>query len=268
MRKRPLITWQGAYAILVCCFLIAPIVAAIILSFSSVSMLLIPPPGFSLQWYEAALSERKFISGFINSFQIALASSLIAGVVGTLAAVALNNYRFNGRETLRILLLLPLIVPSIVIGLGLLQSYTLVGAGGVGFWQVTMGHAVIGIPYVVYMVLAAMTHYDIRLEHAAQSLGASRLQTFFGVTFPMISTGVLAGIAFAFLVSFDEVALSLFLTRGNTLPLRLVQHIQYYADPSVAAVSTLTTVASIVLLLVAGVLLRRRDGRHPPRTTR
>ncbi|MEQ1945532.1 ABC transporter permease [Mesorhizobium sp. VNQ89] len=268
MRKRPLITWQGAYAILVCCFLIAPIVAAIILSFSSVSMLQMPPPGFSLQWYQAALSERKFISGFVNSFQIALASSLIAGVAGTLAAVALNNYRFNGRETLRILLLLPLIVPSIVIGLGLLQSYTLVGVGGVGFWQVTMGHAVIGVPYVVYMVLAAMTHYDIRLEHAAQSLGASRMQTFFGITFPMIRTGVLAGIAFAFLVSFDEVALSLFLTRGNTLPLRLVQHIQYYADPSVAAVSTLTTVASIMLLLIAGVVLKRRSGHYPPRATR
>lgn len=256
-------SWQGAYAILVCLFLIAPIVAAIMLSFSSISMLTLPPPGYSLQWYEAALSERRFISGFTISLQIALTSSLIAGVTGTLAAVALNNFRFNGRETLRILLILPLIVPSIVIGLGLLQSYTLVGVGGVGFWQATMGHAVIGVPYVVYMVLAAMTHYDIRLEHAAQSLGASRVQVFFGITLPMIRTGVLAGTAFAFLISFDEVALSLFLTRGNTLPLRLVQHIQYYADPSVAAVSTLTTGASIVLLVLAGLLLRRRVARKP-----
>lgn len=255
-------SWFGLYALLICAFLILPIVAAVILSFSSVSMLVMPPPGWSLQWYEAALSERRFIGGFYMSLKIAAAASLIGGITGTLAAVALNNYRFNGRETLRLLLILPLIVPSIVIGLGLLQGYTLVGVGGVGFWQATMGHAVIGVPYVVYMVLAAMTHYDLRLEQAALSLGASRMQIFFGITFPLIRTGVLAGTAFAFLISFDEVALSLFLTRGNTLPLRLVQHIQYYADPSVAAVSTLTTMASIVALVLAGLVIGRGAKRR------
>lgn len=259
--RRPF-PWLGLYALLICGFLILPIVAAVILSFSSVSMLVLPPPGWSLQWYEAALSERRFVSGFYMSLKIAAAASLIAGITGTLAAVALNNYKFNGRETLRLLLILPLIVPSIVIGLGLLQSYTLVGVSGVGFWQATMGHAVIGVPYVVYMVLAAMTHYDLRLEQAALSFGASRAQIFFGITFPLIRTGVLAGTAFAFLISFDEVALSLFLTRGNTLPLRLVQHIQYYADPSVAAVSTLTTLASVVALVLAGLVLRRGAKRR------
>ena len=255
-------TWFGLYAIVVCGFLVLPILAAVILSFSSSSILSLPPPGWSLQWYEAALSERRFVSGFYMSLRIAVAASLIAGVTGTLAAVALNNYRFGGRDTLRLLLILPLIVPSIVIGLGLLQSYTLIGVNGIGFWQVTLGHAVIGVPYVVYLVLAAMTHYDIRLEKAALSLGASRLQVFSGITLPLIRTGVLAGTAFAFLISFDEVALSLFLTRGNTLPLRLVQHIQYYADPSVAAVSTLTTLASVVALVAAGLILRRGARRR------
>lgn len=262
MNNSRFFSWSGLYALVICGFLALPIVAAVILSFSSVSILVLPPPGWSLQWYEAALSERRFISGFFMSLKIATVASLIAGVTGTLAAVAINNYGFKGRETLRLLLILPLIVPSIVIGLGLLQSYTLMGVGGVGFWQATMGHAVIGVPYVVYMVLAAMTHYDLRLEQAAQSLGASKAQIFFGITFPLIRVGVLAGIAFAFLISFDDVALSLFLTRGNTLPLRLVQHIQYYADPSVAAVSTLMTMASVVALVFAGLIVRHSANRR------
>lgn len=257
-RRSPLLT---AYVALVCVFLVLPIVAAVVMSFSSVSMIGLPPPGLSLQWYEAALSERRFVQGFVMSVKIAAMSSLIAGVTGTLAAVALNNFRFAGGPALRLLLILPLIVPSIVIGLGLLQTYSLFGVGGVGFWQATLGHAVIGIPYVVYMVLAAMANHDTRLEQAALSLGASRGQVFLGITLPLIRVGVLSGTAFAFLISFDEVALSLFLTRGNTLPLRLVQHIQYYADPSVSAVSTLTTLVYVLLLAVAGFALRRRGAK-------
>lgn len=254
-------SFLAVYVVLVCVFLALPIVAAVIMSFSSVSMITLPPPGWSLQWYETAFGERRFVRGFILSCQIAAMSSLIAGVTGTLAAVALNNYRFTGREALRLLLILPLIVPSIVIGLGLLQSYSLFGMRGVGFWQATLGHAVIGIPYVVYMVLASMANHDQRLEQAALSLGASRTQVFFGITLPLIRVGVLAGTGFAFLISFDEVALSLFLTRGDTLPLRLIQHIQYYADPSVSAVSTMTTAVSVALLALAGLVIRHLNAK-------
>lgn len=258
-RPAPLL---AAYVVVVCLFLVLPILAAVVMSFSSVSMIALPPPGLSLQWYAAALSERRFVQGFVLSCQIAATSSLIAGATGTLAAVALNNFRFNGREALRLLLILPLIVPSIVIGLGLLQGYAILGLGGVGFWQATLGHTVIGVPYVVYLVLASMANHDTRLEQAALSLGATRLQVFTGITLPLIRVGVLSGTAFAFLISFDEVALSLFLTRGNTLPLRLVQHIQHYADPSVSAVSTLTTLVSVVILAIAGLVLRRRGARR------
>ncbi len=249
--------WLALHVALVCVFLLAPIVAAIILSFSSVAKLVLPPPGLSLQWYEAALHERKFVTGLINSLWIAAISSSIAGFAGTLAAVALNNYRYAGKEVMRVLLIMPLIVPSLVIGLGLLQTYTLAGVAGTGLWQASLGHAVIGLPYVVYLVLAAMAHYDVRLEHASMTLGASRVATFRRITLPLIRPGVVAGMAFAFLVSFDEVALSLFLTRGDTLPLRLIQHIQYYADPSVAAVSSLLAVLSVAALWLAATVLRQ-----------
>ncbi len=248
----------AAYVGLVTVFLLGPIVVAVILSFSNVSQLIFPPPGLSFQWYEVAWENRKFVDGFVVSTIIATISSAMAGVAGTLAAVAINNYRFVGRSAIQSLVIMPLIIPAVVIGLGLLQTLSSAGIRP-GILAASLGHSIIGIPYVVYLVLAALSGYDIRLEHAAQSLGASRLRIFVDITFPAVRPGMIAGIAFAFLMSFDNVAMSIFLARGNPLPLRLMQHIQYYADPSVAAVSTVLVVISLLGLLLFGRMLRRRD---------
>lgn len=248
----------GFYVIIVSAFLVGPIAIAVVLSFSSVEQLLFPPPGLSLKWYLAAWNNDKFLSGFGVSTTIAAISSVIAGVAGTLAAVALNNFRFRGRAAMRALIVVPLVVPTIVIGLGLLQGFSKVGVGP-GILAASLGHAVIGIPYVTYLVLAAMSNYDLRLDDASVTLGASRVGTFFRVTLPLIRSGVIAGVAFAFLMSFDQVSISLFLTRGDPLPLRLMQHIQYNADPSVAAVSAVLIVASLAVMLVAGHTLQQHD---------
>lgn len=246
------------YVIVVSAFLVAPIAIAVVLSFSSVEQLAFPPPGLSLKWYLAAWNNDKFLSGFGVSAAIAALSSAMAGVAGTLAAVALNNFRFRGRAAMRALIVVPLVVPTIVIGLGLLQGFSLVGVGP-GILAASLGHAVIGIPYVTYLVLAAMSNYDMRLDDASVTLGASRVGTFFRITLPLIRPGVIAGVAFAFLMSFDQVSISLFLTRGDPLPLRLMQHIQYNADPSVAAVSAVLIVASLAVMLVAGRTLQQHD---------
>jgi putative spermidine/putrescine transport system permease protein len=246
------------YVWLVSAFLMAPIAVAVVLSFSSVSQLEFPPPGLSLDWYRVAWDNDKFVNGFIVSTAIAAISSTIAGIAGTFAAVAINNYRFFGRAAIQSLVIMPLIIPAVVIGLGLLQALSTFGLRP-GILAASLGHSVMGIPYVVYLVLAALSGYDIRLEHAAQSLGASRLRTFLDVTFPVVRPGMVAGIAFAFLMSFDNVAMSIFLARGDPLPLRLMQHIQYYADPSVAAVSTVLLAISLVALVLFGRMLRKRD---------
>lgn len=246
------------YVFIVSAFLLAPIVIAVILSFSRIEQLTFPPPGFSLRWYEAAWENEKFFSGFVVSVTIAAISSGLAGVAGTLAAVALNNFRFAGRAAMRALLVMPLVVPTVVIGLGLLQGFARVDIGP-GVLAASLGHAVIGIPYVTYLVLASMSNYDLRLDDASISLGASRTMTFFRVTLPLIRPGVIAGVAFAFLMSFDQVSLSLFLTRGDPLPLRLMQHIQYNADPSVGAVSTVLLIVSLLVMLLAGRTLQQQD---------
>lgn len=248
----------ACYVFIVSAFLLAPIVIAVILSFSSIEQLTFPPPGFSLRWYEAAWANEKFFSGFAVSVTIAAISSALAGVAGTLAAVALNNFRFAGRAAMRSLLVMPLVVPTVVIGLGLLQGFARVDVGP-GVLAASLGHAVIGIPYVTYLVLASMSNYDLRLDDASISLGASRMMTFFRVTLPLIRPGVIAGVAFAFLMSFDQVSLSLFLTRGDPLPLRLMQHIQYNADPSVGAVSTVLLIVSLLVMLLAGRTLQQQD---------
>lgn len=258
MARPPLLS---AYVGLVSLFLLGPIVVAVVLSFSSVSQLVFPPPGFSLNWYKVAWENDKFVDGFVVSTIIATVSSVIAGVAGTLTGIALNNYRFFGRTAVQTLTILPLVVPAIVIGLGLLQTLSIVGIRP-GIVAASLGHSVMGVPYVTYLVLAALSGYDIRLEHASQSLGASRLETFLHVTFPIVRPGALAGVAFAFLMSFDNVAMSIFLARGDPLPLRLMQHIQYYADPSVAAVSTVLVLISLAGLLLFGRMLRQRDVRN------
>ena len=248
----------AAYVGLVTVFLLGPIVVAIALSFSNVSQLVFPPPGFSFEWYVVAWDNRKFVDGFVVSTIIATISSAMAGVAGTLAGISINNYRFFGRSAVQSLVIMPLIIPAVVIGLGLLQTLSWAGIRP-GILAASLGHSIIGIPYVVFLVLAALSGYDIRLEHAAQSLGASRLRTFLDITLPTVRPGMIAGVAFAFLMSFDNVAMSIFLARGDPLPLRLMQHIQYYADPSVAAVSTVLVVISLVGLLLFGRLLRKRD---------
>jgi putative spermidine/putrescine transport system permease protein len=192
------------------------------------------------------------------SVGIAACVALLSVVAGTLAAIAINHHRFRGRAAVQTFVMLPLLLPSVVIGLGLLQSlgwYRI----PTGFLAAVLGHSVIGIPYVTYLVLASLASYDLTLEHASLNLGAGRLETFRRITLPLLSSGIAAGAIFAFLLSFDNVALSLFLTRGNTLPLRLMQHIQYYADPSVAAASSVLILFSLAVLFVIGRLLRHRE---------
>jgi len=248
----------GAYVAAVSVFLLAPIAVAVVLSFSSVSQLRFPPPGLSLQWYVKAASTPEFVSGFAISVGIAACVAAVSVVAGTLAAIAINHYRFRGRTAVQTFVMLPLVLPTVVIGLGLLQTlgwYRI----RTGFLAAVLGHCVIGIPYVTYLVLASLASYDLTLEQASLNLGASRLETFRRITLPLLAPGIMAGAIFVFLLSFDNVALSLFLTRGDTLPLRLMQHIQYYADPSVAAVSSVLILFSLAVLFVVGRLLRQRE---------
>lgn len=232
-------------------FLVAPIAAAVLLSLSADDSLKFPPSGWSLRWY-GAIGELDWLGpSLAKSLIIAAASTVLAAVAGTGAAIAINHYRFRGRSLMQTLVLLPLTLPAVVLGLG--QLFLFAGLGwSPGTLTAILGHAVAGIPFVVYLVLSAFANYDLTLEKASANLGASTVATFRRITLPLIAPGIAAGSVFAFLMSFDNVSLSIFITRGDTLPLRLMQQIQFYANPTVAAVSTLIIAGSAVLVVIAG----------------
>ncbi len=244
-----------AYVLALTVFLLLPLVMAVVLSFSDSYRLEFPPPGYSLRWYEMALSNTQFTTAFWNSFRTAFFVAVLAGIAGTAAAIALNHYRFFGRAWVQLLIVMPLAVPGIVVGLGQLFSLRYLGLAP-GQTASTLAHGILGVPYVTFMVLASLSNYDITLEHASANLGAGRWRTFWSITFPHVRPGVIAGCVFAFLISFDQISLSLFVSRGDLLPLRLLQYIQYSNDPSVAAVSALLVVLALVVLVFFGRVLR------------
>lgn len=237
------------FAAFVVLFLMGPIIIAGIVAFSSGDRLEFPIPGFSLRWFLVALQTPQYIEGLTVSVIIGLGNALIATIAGTGAAIALHRYRFHGRSAVQALVMLPIAMPAIVLGLGLLFTLAVYDMRP-GILAATLGHAVLGVPYVVAMVSAALANHDGSLERASMNLGVGPVGTFFRVTLPMIRGGVMAGAVSAFLISFDNFSLSLFITRGDTLPLRLMQQLLAYADPSVAAISTLLVFASLAGMAV------------------
>lgn len=237
------------FAAFVVLFLMGPIIIAGIVAFSSGDRLEFPIPGFSLRWFLVALQTPQYIEGLTVSAIIGLGNALLATIAGTGAAIALHRYRFHGRSAVQALVMLPIAMPAIVLGLGLLFTLAVYDMRP-GILAATLGHAVLGVPYVVAMVSAALANHDGSLERASMNLGVGPVGTFFRVTLPMIRGGVIAGAVSAFLISFDNFSLSLFITRGDTLPLRLMQQLLAYADPSVAAISTLLVFASLAGMAV------------------
>jgi putative spermidine/putrescine transport system permease protein len=236
------------YTGLVVLFLLLPIVLGAVVSFSSSDRLEFPLPGFSLRWFQEAWRNVQFVDGLWTSLIIAVSSAALATIAGTGAAIALNHYRFRGHSIVQVAVMLPVSLPGIVLGLGLLFVLSTYGMRP-GKMAAIFGHATASIPYVVAMVTAALANYDRALERASLNLGVSPARTFFRITLPLIRGGVIAGAISAFLISLDNVSLSLFITRGDTLPLRLMQQLLFYADPSIAAMATILLALSLGMLL-------------------
>ena len=242
--------------------LILPILVVMVISFSSASFLTFPPPGFSLRWYEKFFSDPNWMDAFWHSAVIAAASAGISVVLGASAAMGIVRSEIRGKSIIMLLLVSPVIVPPVVLGLSLYSlflRFDLVGS----IWGLASAHAIGGIPLVVIIVSAALQSVDRRLEQAAALHGASPLTVFRTVTLPAIAPGLAAATFFAFLHSFDELVLSLFLSSAQlkTLPLMLWADINYQLNPVLAVVSSLEVLLVVIGLALAGpVLARTRAG--------
>jgi len=264
--KKPLIQQLPSYGLylicgLICLFLISPMFIVIPISFSSSQFLKFPPPGFSIQWYENYFAGRDWISATLTSFQVAFLTMVAATFLGTLLAMALARGKFPGKNLIYFVAVSPMVVPLIITAISLYFFFSklrLVGTipGLVG------AHTILTIPFVLVIVSGTLKGFDETLERASLSLGASPLKTFFYVTLPVIRPGVISGALFAFIISFDELVVVIFLcgVETVTLPKRMWDGIRLEIDPTIAAVSTLLIGLS-VLMLLAMELLRMKRGK-------
>lgn len=246
---------------LVLLFLMAPIFIVVPISFSSSLYLDFPPRGFSLQWYERFLDSSEWTAALWTSVQAGILATLLACVLGTAAALGLARSRFPGKSLVIGFLVSPMIVPVIVLAIALYAVYAKMKLVG-NLFGLVLAHAALGLPFVIVTVSATLQRVDERLEHAALSLGATPFKAFWHVLFPLIRPGVIAGAVFAFIASWDDVVIALFVsgTRSATLPKRMWEGLRSEIDPTIAAVSTLLIGLSVALMLVLE-LLRRRSAR-------
>jgi putative spermidine/putrescine transport system permease protein len=246
---------------LVLLYLIFPVLIVVPLSFSSAPYLQFPPPGFSLRWYEKYFDRTDWVAATILSVQIGLVTAVLATILGTAASLALVRGRFPGRQAINSFIVSPLIIPTIIVAIGIYFFYASLRFVGNPL-ALAVAHTALAIPFVVVNVSATLEGFDERLEWAAMNLGANRWQTFFKVTLPIIRPGVFAGALFAFITSFDELIVALFISGSGavTLPRKMWDGLRQEIDPTIAAVSTILIAVSVAILASAE-LLRARSER-------
>lgn len=237
---------------LVVLFSAAPILALVMLSFTAGEYIAWPPVGFSLKWYGRILAMPGFVDSLWLSLGLAAQSTALSLVLGIAAALGLARSDLPGKQVLVSALMSPLVVPSIVTGLALLQFFydrDLRSAD----WNLVVGHTIITLPYVVRTVLASLEVFDWSLVDTARVLGAGPLRAFWRVTLPIVRPGVLAGGIFAFLTSFDNYTISMFLADGELVPLpvRVFNYVQGNLDPAVAALSATLIYGSALILILS-----------------
>jgi putative spermidine/putrescine transport system permease protein len=249
------IALKGAGAITLA-YILTPLVFVTWLAFFRQEIPSFPPEGYSLRWFQAIPGNDRFVSGFVLSLQVALTATAIGLCLGLPAALCLSRNRFRGREALSNLLLFPLVVPGIVLGIALYVAHVEVeiatGLPIIGSLAgLIAGHVLIVIPWSVRLIMASLDGLDRSIEEAAQSLGANRLTTLRRVTLPAIRPGVVAATLFGFVTSFGNLEMSLFLVGPGrtTLPIAILQYLEWKIDPTIAAVSVLQ------ILFIGGAML-------------
>ena len=239
-------------------FLLAPVALVVWISFFSQQLIVFPPKGYSLIWYENIWEQKNFIHAFILSFQVALAATAVSMVMGLLASVGLTRFNLPGKNTLQSLFLSPLVVPVIITGMAMyiffIRFQRMLGVELVpSFAVLVLAHVVITLPWTVRLITAGLTGLNEELEEAAMDLGASKWRAFWRVTLPIIRPSIVASGIFAFIFSFGNLEVSLMLVGPGetTIPIEILNYVFWKMDPTIAAVATVRIVITAVLMLIA-----------------
>jgi putative spermidine/putrescine transport system permease protein len=253
--------WLYAAAVLVLIFLVVPTLIVIPMSFSGSQYLEFPPRQLSLRWYQSYFASPAWMQATATSLKAGLSTAIVATPLGTMAAYGLLLSRTRHAQWLKMLLLAPMVVPVILVGIGVFYAYvklhlvnTLAG--------LVLAHSMLAIPVVMLVVGSALKTFDLNQELVARSLGASRLRAFLSVTLPQIQFSVLTGAVLAFLTSFDEIIVSLFVSGGDnsTLTRNMFNALRDQVDPTIAAISTIIIGVTTLLLLFTQFMGRARKG--------
>lgn len=242
--------WLYVFCALVMMFLIVPCAIVVPMSFSNASYLEFPPRVWGMRWYHAYFSSDEWRAATAVSFRVAASSTLVATVTGTAAAYALRAIEGRWTRWLRTVLMLPMMVPLILVAIGTFFVYVRVDLNNT-ITGLVIAHTMLALPFVIISVNGGLETYDANQELVARSLGASRLKAFSTVTLPQIKLSVYAGIFFAFMTSFDEVVVALFVSGGDnaTLTRLMFEDIRDQLDPTITAISTLLISISVISLL-------------------
>ena len=252
--------WLYVLGALVLLFLLGPIFIVIPMSFSNSTYLQFPPETWSLRWYHEFFRSDEWLLATWVSFRAAFLTMLVSTPLGVAAAYGLH---FSGSRWVRMIwmaLIIPLIIPIVILAIGAFYLYVNIGLVNTTIGLV-LAHSVLAMPFVLVTAAAAFKQFDMSQEMVARSLGASRLKAFLTVTLPQIQNSVVASALFAFIVSFDEVVIALFISSGpkSTITRRMFTSLRDQIDPTIAAISTMLIVASVILLGAAALLQRKNN---------
>jgi putative spermidine/putrescine transport system permease protein len=249
--------WLAAAVTVV--FLMMPLLVTVAVSFGSSGIFTLPPPSWSLRWYEKLATTRGLWPALLTSLEVAAFATVLALVLGTFCAIALVRGRFPGRESIATFLVSPLMLPGLVVGIAMLQGFKALGLRE-AYPSLLIAHVVITLPYVVRTVLAALSLFDFSLIDAARTLGCSYPAALMRVLVPALGPAFLTSGMFAFLASMDNYPISIFFTDGwtKTLPIQMLQYVEENPDPTIAAISTGLVLLAILALIVGDRLVGLR----------
>lgn len=232
-------------------FLIGPLIIIFGASVSDTTFLAFPPQGITLHWFHNIWEISAFRRTIVTSLQVALLGTGLALLIGVPAAYALNRHRIHLPGWLSTLFVLPILVPEIVIGFSLLRSVN-VGLGVPVFFALLIGHTLLVLPYVIRVISASLASFDFSIEEAAISLGSRPVKTFFTIVLPNVRSGIMAAFILAFITSINDVSVSLFLTGPgiSTLPIQILAHVEQFFDPTIASVSVLLMMLTILVMII------------------
>ena len=253
-------TISNTFAVTVLVFLILPVIIVIPMSISDTNFLRFPPDGFTWRWYVDIFTNPNWTRPALFSMRTASVTAIFSTIVGTVGAYAIVRGSFRGKQTIRVLVIAPIIAPNIVLAIAIYFAFVDLGLLGTTIAFV-FAHSILCVPFVVLSVTAALERFDPDLELAAMNLGANRFTAFRRVTLPFILPGVAAGAVFSFIISFDEPVISYFISsiRQATLPRVMFQNVETSVRPDVAAISTVLLLLSVLVILIT-LILRRRKG--------